>query len=444
MDGRSSTRYVETPDGVSLAYKITGEGPIDLVWIAGLGYPSDLVSDEPGFVHLAGRLGRFTRTIWYEARGFGASGGTFSENTPELLVADLTALLDAENIASPVVLGWGHSGTAAIRYAVAHPERTKALILVDSYARYVRGDDYAVGPTEEELEERLAFAKQVWGTGFLLVALAPSRVNDEMLRERLGRYERMGFSPDNVVKSTRLTCNQDVRTLLPDISCPTLVLHREEGRFITKDAGRYLGSHIPDARYMELRGEDQLFFVGDIDELVDPIEEFLTGSRQTPEGDVVTATILFTDIASSTERSARLGHRRWTTLTDEHDAMVRRVLQRTRGKEVKTLGDGFLAVFDSTTRGVRAALEIVNSAKGIGLDVRAGVHVGEVEVRPDDVRGLAVNIAKRICDLADGGQVLASENVRGTLVGSEIRMRDRGIHSLKGVPDVWKLFAVEG
>jgi class 3 adenylate cyclase/pimeloyl-ACP methyl ester carboxylesterase len=443
MHDRSATRYVETLDGVSLAYKITGDGPIDLVWIAGLGYPGDLVADEPGFVHLAGRLGRFTRTIWYETRGFGASGGTFTENTPELLVADLTALLDAENLEHVVLLGWGHSGTVAIRYAVAHPERTKALVLVDSYARYVQGVGYSVGPTEDELEERLALARQVWGTGFLLMALAPSRVDDGLLRERIGRYERLGFSPDNVVDSTRLACTQDVRELLPRISCPTLVLHREGGRFITSDAGRYLGNRIPGVRYVELPGEDQLFFVGDIDGLIDPIEEFLTGGRQNPEGDLVTATIMFTDIASSTERSARLGHRKWTALTDDHDAIVRSVLQRTRGREIKTLGDGFLAVFDSTTRGVRAATEIVNSTKGIGLDVRAGVHVGEIEVRPDDVIGLAVNIAKRICDLAKDGEVLVSENVRGTLVGSEIRTVDRGNYSLKGVPDVWRLFAIE-
>ena len=443
MDERSPTRYVGAPDGVSLAYKVTGEGPIDLVWIAGLGYPGDLISDEPGFVHLAGRLGRFTRTIWYEPRGSGASGGVFTENSPELLVADLTALLDAEKLQQVVLLGWGHSGTVAIRYAEAYPERTEALILVDSYARYVHAVDYLVGPTEDELEERLTLAKEVWGTGFLLMALAPSRVEDGMLRERIGRYERLGFSPDNIVDSTRLACTQDVRDLLPRISSPTLVLHREDGRFITSDAGRYLGDHIPGVKYVELPGEDQLFFVGDIDGLVDPIEEFLTGGRQNPEGDLITATIMFTDIASSTDRAAHLGHRKWTAISDEHDAIIRNVLKRTRGKEIKTLGDGFLAIFDSTTRGVRAAIEIVDSTKSIGLDVRAGIHVGEIEMRHDDVSGLAVNIAKRICDLAEDGEVLVSDNVRGTLVGSALRTLDRGSHTLKGVPDVWRLFAVE-
>ena len=444
MNKGSPTRYVETADGISLAYRITGDGPLDLVWIAGLGYPGELVADEPGFVHLARRLGAFSRTIWYEARGFGASGGSFLDNTPDLLVTDLQAVLDAIDSQQAVLLGWGHSGTVAVRYAVAHPERTAALILVDSYARYLRGPDYPVGPTDAELEERLTLGRAVWGTGYLLAALAPNRAEDTELRDRVARYERFGFSPDNVIESTRLACTQDVRDLLPRVACPSLVVHREDGRFITIDAGRYLGANIPGTVYVELPGEDQLYFVGDVDGLVDPIEEFLTGSHQGPEGNVVTTTILFTDIASSTEQAARLGHRQWTVLTDEHDAMVRTALNRVRGKEIKTLGDGFLATFDSTTRAVRAALEMVNGAKGIGLDVRAGVHLGEVEIRHDDIMGIAVNIAKRICDMAGDGEVLVSDTVRGMLVGSNLKVQDKGTHSLKGVAGEWSLYTVEG
>ena len=229
----------------------------------------------------------------------------------------------------------------------------------------------------------------------------------------------------------------------PPFSLPTLVIHREEDRFIRAGAGRYLAEHIAGAKYVEMPGDDHLFFVGDVDALVDEIEEFLTGTHQAPEGDVVTSTILFTDIVSSTEQSARMGHRKWTNLTDDHDAMVRATLGRYRGREVKTTGDGFLATFDSTTRAVHAAREIVTGARTLGLEVRAGVHNGEIEVRPNDVVGLAVAISKRICDLAGPGEVLVSEAVKLHLVGADIAVAEHGTYVLKGVPDEWRLFAVE-
>jgi class 3 adenylate cyclase len=248
--------------------------------------------------------------------------------------------------------------------------------------------------------------------------------------------------PDKIAKTLRASWLRDVRPLLPTLTVPTLVLHREGDRYIRVGAGRYLAEHIPGAKYVELAGDDDIFFVGDTDALLDEVEEFLTGSHQAPEGDVVTATILFTDIVASTEQSARMGHRKWTTLTDAHDAMVRATLQRHRGHEVKTIGDAFLATFDATTRAVRAAMEIVAAAKGMGLEVRAGVHTGDVEVRPDDVVGLAVTIAKRICDLAGPGKLLVSETVKIHVVGSGIAVSEQGTHVLKGVPDEWRLFAI--
>jgi class 3 adenylate cyclase len=214
-------------------------------------------------------------------------------------------------------------------------------------------------------------------------------------------------------------------------------------RYVRIGAGRYLAEHIPDAKFTELPGEDHYFFVGDTDAVLDEIEEFLTGTHQGIEGDVVMAAILFTDIVSSTAQAADMGHRRWAALTDQHDAMVRASLARHQGREIRSLGDGFLATFDTTTRAVRAANEIVASAKSLGIQVRAGVHTGEVEFRNDDVAGLTVNIAKRICDLAGASEVFVSEGVRGQLVGSTIATSERGTHVLKGVPDEWRLFAVE-
>jgi class 3 adenylate cyclase len=235
----------------------------------------------------------------------------------------------------------------------------------------------------------------------------------------------------------------DLRPCLPLVSVPTLVVHREGNRVIDLGAGRYLAEHIPDAKFVALPGGDHLFFVGDADALVDEIEDFLTGVRAGAEADVVMAAVLFTDIVASTERQARVGPREWSRLTDRHDAMVRSVLARYRGHEVKAMGDGFLATFDATGRALRCAAEILAGARDIGLDLRAGVHTGEVEVRGDDIAGLAVTIAKRVCDLAALGQVLVSETVRGHMVGADIQFRDQGEHQLKGVPGTWRLFAAE-
>jgi class 3 adenylate cyclase len=235
----------------------------------------------------------------------------------------------------------------------------------------------------------------------------------------------------------------DVRPLLSSLKVPTLVLHREGDRFIRVEAGRYLGASIPGAKYVELPGDDYLFFVGDVDAIVDEIEEFLTGGHQSPEGEVVTATILFTDIVASTEQSARLGHRRWSRLIEDHDTAVRATLQRYRGTEIKTMGDGFLLTFDAASRAVRAANDIVKGASATGLQVRAGVHTGEIELKSDDVLGLPVSITKRVCDIALPGQVYVTEVVKLQVEASGIHLDARGKHALKGVPGSWQLFAVE-
>jgi class 3 adenylate cyclase/pimeloyl-ACP methyl ester carboxylesterase len=374
----------------------------------------------------------------------GASGGAYEDRlVDEIRDADLTVLLDAAGCERVVFVGVGAAGLDVIRYTAAHPERVAALVLINSFAHYVREDDYPWGLSLDDLDRFTSFAREVWGTGGGLEIMAPSKVGDEGFRAWYARSQRLGLSVDQVARSIQTTFLRDVRALLPKLDVPTLVLHRAGDRYITVGAGRILGEHISGASYVELPGDDDLIFVGDIDALLDEIEEFLTGSHQAPEGDLVMAAILFTDIVASTEQSARMGHRKWTTLTDNHDAKVRTVLQRHRGCEVKTLGDGFLATFDTTTRAVHAAMEIVSAASGLGLEVRAGVHAGEVEVRPDDVVGLSVSIAKRICDLAAPGTVLVSKTVKGHIVGSGIAMSEQGTHALKGVPETWRLFAVD-
>jgi class 3 adenylate cyclase len=274
--------------------------------------------------------------------------------------------------------------------------------------------------------------------------VAPSRLADERFRAWFARSARFGAGPDQVADIVRASLEQDVRPLLPFISVPTLVLHREGNRFIRQGAGRYLAEHIPKAKFVILPGDDHLFFVGDTDALVDEIEDFLTGARSGAEGDVLTMTVLFTDIVASTEHQARVGPREWSRLTDRHDVMVRSALARYRGHEVKTTGDGFLATFDATGRALRCAVDILAGAKDIGLGLRAGVHTGEVEVRGDDIAGLAVTIAKRVCDLAGPGEVLVSEMVKGHMLGAGVEFVDRGEQKLKGVPGILRLFAVEG
>jgi class 3 adenylate cyclase len=292
----------------------------------------------------------------------------------------------------------------------------------------------------EDLDGYVAYRKETWGTGAIVELFAPSRIADERFRAWYARLERLGGRPEQVAQSWRAAYEADVRPLLPSISLPTLVLHREGNRLINLGAGRYLADHIPNSKLVVLPGDDHLFYVGDTDALADEIEEFLTGTRSGADGDVLTMTVLFTDIVASTEHQSRVGPREWSRLTDQHDAMIRAALSRHRGREVKTTGDGFLATFDAIGRALRCAADILAGANDMGLELRVGVHTGEIEVRGDDIAGLAVAIAKRVCDLAGSGQVLVSETVRGHMVGSAINFIAEGEYELKGVPGPWKLY----
>ena len=357
---------------------------------------------------------------------------------------DITAVLDKAECERAVLVASGDGGPFAIGYATIHPERVRALVLIDAYAHYVQEDGYPWGLSRETLDQHVATVREDMGDG----------------RDRGGHgaQQSQRRSVPLVVRAVSTVwppprCNDGVegqraaRCAAPSadrLPFPLSSCIESGDRYVRLGAGRYLAEHIPDARFIELPGEDHYFFVGDTDSLLDEIEEFLTGTHQGFEGDVVMAAVLFTDIVGSTEQAASMGNRKWGALIDQHDAMVRASLARHRGREIRSLGDGFLATFDATTRAVRAATEIVKAAKDIGIQVRAGVHTGEVEFRNDDVAGLTVNIAKRICDLAGGDEVFVSEGVRGQLVGTGIATSEQGTHVLKGVPDEWRLFVVEG
>jgi pimeloyl-ACP methyl ester carboxylesterase len=400
--------YTRAADGTNLAYQLSGEGPLDLVFLH-VAYPIDLLSEDPGFVRLRRRLDTFSRSVWFDSRGNGASEGDFQDTQrQEIFDADLIAVLDAVGFERPAVVAEGWPGLSAIRFSVTHHERVSSLVLINSYAHGVQENDYPWGVPPEAIEPAIIATRESWGTAAPVELLAPSRVADQRFRAWYARAARFSGGPDLVADMIRAGLEDDVRPLLPSISVPTLVLHREGDRYVDVGAGRYLAEHIADARFVVVPGDDHLFFVGDTDALVDEIEEFLTGVRSGSEGEVVLAAVLFTDIVASTEHQARVGPREWSRLADHHDAMVRAALAHYRGHEVNTTGDGFLATFEATGRALRCAAEIVAGAKDIGLELRVGIHTGEVESRGGDLGGLAVVIAKRVCDLAEPGQVLVS------------------------------------
>jgi len=438
--------YARGADGTHLAYHVSGQGPNTLVVLgSGSPVPIDLLRDDPVFNRLTRRLSQFCRVVWSEARGRGASeGNRLDANLGRVFDSDLLAVMDAVDAEQPTLIGPGPTGSAAIRFTARHPERVGALILFNAHAHYVREADYPWGFPRESLDRVEAFIRDSWGTEAMLQIVDPSRVGDERAESWFSRSTRVGGGPDEIAKQLRADYERDHRALLPGIEVPTLVLHREENQVPRIEAGRYLADHIPNAKFVALKGDQYALLTGDIDDFADEVEEFLTGVRTGGTGDLITMTVLFTDIVASTEHQAKVGQREWSRLTDQHDAMVRAALLAHRGHEVKTTGDGFLATFDASGRALKCATEVLSAARTIGLELRAGVHTGEVELREDDIGGLAVSIAKRVCDSAAANEVLASDSVRLSTVGSGIEFEDRGEHELKGVPGMWRLHAVTG
>jgi class 3 adenylate cyclase len=327
-------------------------------------------------------------------------------------------------------------------FAATYPDRVSSLILYGTYARMVRSEDFPVGVPDYALNRWAEMVKEEWGGPVGIRFWAPSAVGDAEMEDGWARLLRQGTSPAGGIDLINLYRDIDVRSILPTIGVPSLVLHRKGDQVVRVPQARYLAEAIPGARYVELDGEDHIAFAGDQDALLDEVEEFLVGRRSGGEAERALATILFTDIVGSTEMAARLGDRRWRDLLESHDAAVRRELAAHRGREVKTMGDGFLAVFDGPARAIRCATAIRDDLRRIGIGVRAGIHTGEVELMGEDVGGMAVNIGARVGALGRDGEVLVSSTVKELVVGSGIEFEDRGVHTLKGAPDEWRLFAV--
>lgn len=330
----------------------------------------------------------------------------------------------------------------SILFAATHPARTTALVLYGGWARTLSAPDYPIGRDRGDFDELVERTEAEWGHGRALRLVNPSVADDPYIQRWWSRWERMAASPATAAGLLRLAFEGDVRAVLPTVRVPTLVLHRADDGWVPVHHGRYLGEHIPGARYVELPGSDHTPWIGDQDQVTDEVETFLTGHRPAPEPDRILATVLFTDIVESTRVAAQLGDRRWREVLAEHNALVRNKLDRHRGREVHTAGDGFLATFDGPARAIRCAFEISTGVRELGMEVRAGLHAGEIELAGEDIQGIAVHIGARVAAMAGAGEILVSSTVKDLVSGSGFEFEDRGLHALKGVPGEWRLFSV--
>jgi class 3 adenylate cyclase len=356
---------------------------------------------------------------------------------------DVLAVMDANGSEQAAIFGTLEGGPLAALFAATYPERVRALILYSTFARATWAPDYDWTWKKEDRDAAMAELVEHWGEGLTAAGVAPSRLGDPKFMEWAARMERLAASPATIKRIMDLIGEFDVRHVLPSIRVPTLVMHRRADAFIDFRHGEYIAAQIPDARFVELDGTDNFFSVGDVDGFVGEVEEFLTGARYEKEPDRMLATVLFTDICDSTKRAAELGDSAWRQLLEQHDRLVRQALDRHRGREIKSTGDGFLATFDGPARGLRCAASIAEGVRSLGIEVRAGLHTGEVEVMNGDIGGLAVHIGARVMGAAGPGEVLVSSTVKDLVVGSGIEFAERGSHELKGVPGEWRLFAVD-
>jgi class 3 adenylate cyclase len=427
-----------------VAYQVLGEGP-DLVLTMGAFGHVDLMWEDPGIALFMRRLASFSRLISFDRRGTGASDPLPEDVPPpwEAYADEVTAVMDAAGSRQAALMATtAEAGPMALFFAATRPERTSALILGNASARYLADDDYPIGIPRDRAEALVARVEETWGTGDRLADGIPSRAGDERFRRWMARIQRSIASPRTVHTFLRAMFEVDVRPLLPLVQAPTLVLHRRDFPLLPIEHGRYLAERIPNARLVELPGSDGPLTWEAPEVTLGHIEEFLTGVRGAVPTTRVLATVLFSDIVASTERAAELGDRRWRELLQVHDDLGRRLVEQGGGRVVKTTGDGLLATFDGPGRAIGCALALRDQLGDIDLQIRAGLHAGEVELRGDDVGGIAVHIAARVLAEARPGEILVSRTVRDLVAGSDRTLSDRGTHRLKGIDGDWRLFAV--
>ena len=437
------TQYAKSGD-VNVAYQVVGDGRFDLVFVPGWISNVDLMWQEPTHERFLRRLASFSRLILFDKRGTGLSDRVANDRLPTLeeRMDDVRAVMDAAGSEQAALFGYSEGGNLSTLFAATYPGRTRALVTFGIFAKRIWSPDYPWAPKPEQREQEYERLEREWGRDMDLGSLAPSVAEDEAFKRWMTAYFRRSASPGAAVTLLRMNTEIDIRAVLPTIRVPTLVLHRTGDLDAKVEEGHWIAKQIPGARFVELPGVDHLPWVGDQDSILDEVEEFLTGVRHGPEPERVLATVLFTDIVDSTARAAALGDRRWRDLLEGHHARVRRQLERFRGQEIDTAGDGFFASFDGPARGVQCALAVVDAVADLGISVRAGLHTGECEVVDGKMAGIAVNIGARVAAQADADEVLVSSTVKDLVAGSGIRFAERGRVALKGVPGEWQLYAV--
>lgn len=435
-------KYARSGD-VSIAYQSVGTGPLDLVLVPGWVSHLDYMWTHPLIERAYKRLSSFSRLILFDKRGTGLSDRVADQPDLETRMGDVRAVMDAVGSERAALLGISEGVAMSLLFGATYPERVSHLVLYGGMARSIAIEDYPWAPYPDAIEMNLQYVDEYWGTGVALDVFAPTLADDEGFLRWWTGFERNAASPSAMRQLVKMFSDIDVRHVLPATHVPTLVIHRKGDRVANYRGARWMAEQIEGARYVELPGVDHLLFAGDAEPIYDEIEEFLTGTRPNTVLDRVLSTCLFTDIVGSTEKAVTLGDARWRDLLGQHHTTVRRLLDRFRGREVKTTGDGFLAMFDGPARAILCAGAITEAVKGIGLELRAGLHTGEVEILENDVGGIAVHIAARVAALAGPSEVLVSSMVKDLVAGSGIEFGDSGIHALKGVPGEWHLYRVE-
>jgi class 3 adenylate cyclase len=446
MEAAPKTRYARNGEAY-LAYQQFGDGPIDIVEIESWVHHVEAFWALPEIARQRRRLASIGRLIVLDRRGTGLSDPVAPRDLPdhETQVADVVAVMDAAGVEQASILGFNDGGGLAVQLAAAYPERCRSLVLWNTAARMTLAPDYPWGAPEAVLLEIVERQAADWADNdpTYLRTLVPSRADDERFLQSLADLGRTAVAPGTVAHFFRETVLADLRGCLADVQAPTLVLQRAQGPIVSTGMGRYVADHIADARYVEIAGTDHMWFSEHGDDVLDEIEEFLTGSLASADPDRRLLTVLFTDIVGSTATAAELGDTRWRAMLDRHDEIVRGELSRFGGNEIDTTGDGFLATFDAPGRAIRCARAMGDTLAGIDVSIRAGVHTGEVEVRGEQIGGLTVHIGARVAALGGAGDLLVSSTVKELMAGSELSFVDQGEHVLKGVPGEWRIYAVE-
>jgi class 3 adenylate cyclase/alpha-beta hydrolase superfamily lysophospholipase len=437
------TIYTQNGD-ISLAYQIVGSGPLDLVLVPGFISHLEYGWEEPSYARFLNRLASFCRLIIFDKRGTGLSDQVDGIPTLEQRMDDIRIVMDNAGCRKAAILGVSEGGAIAALFAATYPERTSSLIFYGGVVRKAWAPNHPWGMKPEDAEVLIEQWHKGWGGPINLENFAPSMVNDQRFRLWWAKFLRLSASPASVVVNRRMVMEIDIREILPTLHVPTLVLHRTGDKQINIEEGRYVARQIPDAKFVELNGDDHFWWVGDSESIVNEIELFLTGERQVVEPDRVLATLLFTDIVDSTNHAAKLGDRHWRDLIESHDTLMRNEIARFRGRIIKSTGDGVLATFDGPARAIHCAVATQNEVQKLGIEIRAGLHTGEVELMENDLGGIAVHLAARVMAQAQANEIWLSRTVKDLVVGSGFKFRECGAFDLKGIPGTWDLFILQG